>query len=669
MPNVRPYIVNDPAHAHQVALAGSNGITGFMPPNLVMPRADQDNPLRPHTNVPTIPGSMKRGASGNTDGEPEYKRRRTQSEPERAPELLTAAQRLQYRASMRDELPLIRLAVIARDDDAVDMLLASDSLQESERIMGDLALREAAAGGNLYAMERLLQAGAHPYRKCGKLPDALCFALDHDQLEAAQLLLSYPVPEEEIASLVPGFGMAVRKKQIEICRILIEKNPALLTTNPSPFGQTLLHGAASVNNLQLLKMLCERGAEVDAKCNKGKTPLMLAAARGHEDAARILIRKGAQINAQCSLGRTALWHAAGSGHLSLIRLLLAERASRSFSDSIDDKRTARNIRNDAFREAVRQGRTSAVWAMLQYANYYFEILLGGTNQVGIVTDLVAHARRIPPNLLPTDIMAFGEHGIPVSKGLNCILDDVLTSPGDFALCSPLAERLAEINKELPLFIRLLSYETFGSRPPAQIRAIVAGVLNDQEDWVNGWPDNWSPYQGLCDSEELSSRLAALLHRQASVLGEIGRQADQTLLVPALKNLPLQFFTQLFQADAKPAMIRMLCDNGLFHPHASRVAQAWWQTREQHHAGIAPSSVASTEAAEAFSQTAPGREFMRDLVAALREQLSSPQGWFTRTPQELSQRPVSVQALYAQLMWRHLDMLQQLTNGLEHEFAS
>jgi len=59
---------------------------------------------------------------------------------------------------------------------------------------------------------------------------------------------------------------------------------------------TLLHYASHNGHIDLVKLLIERGADVNAKDIKGYTPLFAASARGHREVAEILLDNGANVH-------------------------------------------------------------------------------------------------------------------------------------------------------------------------------------------------------------------------------------------------------------------------------------------------------------------------------------------------------------------------------------
>jgi ankyrin repeat protein len=63
-----------------------------------------------------------------------------------------------------------------------------------------------------------------------------------------------------------------------------------------------------------VRLLLEKGADVEAKDNSGWTALHYAARRGHEAVVRLLLEKGVDVEAKTSNGWMALRGAANSGH-------------------------------------------------------------------------------------------------------------------------------------------------------------------------------------------------------------------------------------------------------------------------------------------------------------------------------------------------------------------
>lgn len=89
-------------------------------------------------------------------------------------------------------------------------------------------------------------------------------------------------------------------------------------------GQTLLHYAASINNLPAMNVLKKYGADPHAPDESGSTPLLTAAEGGHIDAVKFMMAWGAQPQARNKDGETALHIAARHGYAALATLIAIE---------------------------------------------------------------------------------------------------------------------------------------------------------------------------------------------------------------------------------------------------------------------------------------------------------------------------------------------------------
>lgn len=88
---------------------------------------------------------------------------------------------------------------------------------------------------------------------------------------------------------------------------------------------TPLHDAANASDLEILEALIDAGAEVDARCRAGWTPLMRACHQGWAEGARALLDSGASLHLENDDGYTA-WGRTRADALEL-RALLEERGA------------------------------------------------------------------------------------------------------------------------------------------------------------------------------------------------------------------------------------------------------------------------------------------------------------------------------------------------------
>jgi len=105
---------------------------------------------------------------------------------------------------------------------------------------------------------------------------------------------------------------------------ILDVNPKLVSIGTSTQYFTALHEAAGAGKLEVVKLLIERGADVNWATSEGCTPLHSVAASPHGDfieVARVLIQHGADVHAQTSDGHTPLSGASGRGHSGVVQVL------------------------------------------------------------------------------------------------------------------------------------------------------------------------------------------------------------------------------------------------------------------------------------------------------------------------------------------------------------
>ena len=64
------------------------------------------------------------------------------------------------------------------------------------------------------------------------------------------------------------------------------------------YGQTPLSWAAQNGHEAVVKLLLEKGADVESKSSNGRTPLSWAAENGHEAVVKLLLEKGADVESK-----------------------------------------------------------------------------------------------------------------------------------------------------------------------------------------------------------------------------------------------------------------------------------------------------------------------------------------------------------------------------------
>ena len=113
--------------------------------------------------------------------------------------------------------------------------------------------------------------------------------------------------------------MAVSNGQLDVTRVLVEKGANLSAADTA--GSTPLHIAAKSGYLSIVQYLADSFAPIDMRNVKKETALLVAAAEGHEEIVRVLIEQGAGIGVRDIEGKTAFDIATGKGYGVIIELL------------------------------------------------------------------------------------------------------------------------------------------------------------------------------------------------------------------------------------------------------------------------------------------------------------------------------------------------------------
>lgn len=98
----------------------------------------------------------------------------------------------------------------------------------------------------------------------------------------------------------------------------------------------LLLAARDAGDLDLVRFLHERGAQIDRADASGRTPLSYAASAGRTEIARYLLANGAALDSSDRRGRTPLFHAVLGNQLEMVRDLLERGAEVESADRFAD---------------------------------------------------------------------------------------------------------------------------------------------------------------------------------------------------------------------------------------------------------------------------------------------------------------------------------------------
>jgi ankyrin repeat protein len=96
-----------------------------------------------------------------------------------------------------------------------------------------------------------------------------------------------------------------------------------------------LRSAAQKGDIRAVKSWLKKGADVNAKNDRGISALMLAVLNGRVKTAKFLLDKGAEINARDINGYTPLIHAAADGDIRMVKLLMNSGADLNARNDLD----------------------------------------------------------------------------------------------------------------------------------------------------------------------------------------------------------------------------------------------------------------------------------------------------------------------------------------------
>lgn len=113
---------------------------------------------------------------------------------------------------------------------------------------------------------------------------------------------------------------AIKAGDIEFVKQSLRERPDFLHTDGNDTRGSLLHQAVNCRHVEIVKLLIEQGADINAFSDSPKYALTRAASNGDVSLAQLLIENGAHINTPGD-GNPMLW-AIGNGHYDFCKLLV-----------------------------------------------------------------------------------------------------------------------------------------------------------------------------------------------------------------------------------------------------------------------------------------------------------------------------------------------------------
>ena len=206
----------------------------------------------------------------------------------------------------------------------------------------DIKLLNAASVGDSqgYAdvVSTLIEKGANVNAKDSKGTTVLQYAIMKGNTEVVSVLLDKGATVDD-TTVISSFIPASLSNNLDIPLMLLDKckdiNARDETNN---IGYTILMYAVGYPELtKVVKVLIDKGADVNASDIKGNTALMnVAKGFGSIETMRILLDKGADVNAKDTDGNTALMTTAISGRADIASLLLERGADVNAKNKVGE---------------------------------------------------------------------------------------------------------------------------------------------------------------------------------------------------------------------------------------------------------------------------------------------------------------------------------------------
>ncbi|TYZ68508.1 hypothetical protein PybrP1_005468 [[Pythium] brassicae (nom. inval.)] len=159
--------------------------------------------------------------------------------------------------------------------------------------------------------------------------DRLCTAcISGDARWVRDILTQYPdaVRADHPADKgEPPLVCASRNGHIEIVELLLQYGADMNAADTDDW--TALHWFAINGRTEMVSELLRQGAQVDSKSNSGATPLYIAAQQGHFGVVVELIKSGANVDFKLDSGVTPVYIAAQGGYCDVVAELLKSGAS------------------------------------------------------------------------------------------------------------------------------------------------------------------------------------------------------------------------------------------------------------------------------------------------------------------------------------------------------
>lgn len=193
-------------------------------------------------------------------------------------------------------------------------------------VLASLPLKSHAAGSDDFfrlvqlndyrQLPKLLAAGMDPNVVENERGDTgLILAVREDSMKSFDILLNAPGIDLNARARNgdTALMLAAYKNNVAAVKALLDKE-----AEPNTTGWTALHYAATVGNDEIVQMLLDASAYIDAGSPNNTTPLMMAARGGQILTVKLLLDSGADATLKNDVGMTAIDFAKKFNHQDIV---------------------------------------------------------------------------------------------------------------------------------------------------------------------------------------------------------------------------------------------------------------------------------------------------------------------------------------------------------------
>ncbi|WP_265035252.1 MULTISPECIES: ankyrin repeat domain-containing protein [unclassified Wolbachia] len=208
----------------------------------------------------------------------------------------------------------------SNDEEIVQLfLMKGASINEVDK-NGETPLHLASWGGHFDILQDLINNGANIGAKDSSGKTSLDIARDKGHNNLVQYL------QQTQLTLDKQLLIAIGNSDLNKVRGLVAQGANIDTNDKN--GNTLLYSAAEIGDLNLVKLLLDNGANIEAKNGEYQaTPLHGAVENYRIDVVKLLLNRGANVNAEDKDNWTPLHYAADTNSLDIVKVLVDAHAN------------------------------------------------------------------------------------------------------------------------------------------------------------------------------------------------------------------------------------------------------------------------------------------------------------------------------------------------------